>query len=57
MTTWHVCSKTQKVLAKRYALGARGHNENRFCNWLGTRGIGGSTIIQYLQRKNVTLGS
>ena len=42
--------KTQKVLAKWPALGARGLNENRFRNGLGTRGIGGSTIVLYLQQ-------
>jgi len=34
--------------------GARGLNGNRFCNGLGTRGIGGYTIHLYLQRIYVT---
>jgi len=36
--------KTQKILAKCTAVGARGPKQNRFCNWLGTRGVGGYTI-------------
>ena len=31
---------------------ARGLNKFRFCNGLGTRGIGGNTIPQYLSYKN-----
>jgi len=42
---------------KWWALGARGRNQNRFRNGLGTRGIGGNTIAQHLQQFFVTLGS
>ena len=53
MTNSHVIMapicKTQKIRAKWPPLGPRGPNENRFCNWLGTRGVGGNTLLQYLQ--------
>ena len=42
--------KTQKILAKCNIARARGPKQKRFCNWLGTRGIGGNTFLQYLQR-------
>ena len=36
-------SKTQKLLAKLQKWRGRGPLRFRFCNWLGTRGIGGNT--------------
>ena len=39
----------QKIGGNLYIEGARGQNQFHFCNWLGTRGIGGYTLVLYLQ--------
>jgi len=41
--------KTQKLLAKRSWLEARGRNKYRFCIGLGIRGIGGDAIALHSQ--------